>query len=814
MASLDSSKPHSKRQRNSEKAASEVAAKRQHAASASSSSSDGRASPANATLASGAAPPLSPASVVAAPSTSIGHLSIADQLALVQEEIRVTNNSIRKIEPQIDEIKVEIKAVEQALLNPHLNEGDRTRLLDKEKRLGVDKNTLDTRLLQLGEEKKQLHDEKIELLKRLPGVTPAAPAPVPPAAPAPVPPAAPPPATLEEIIQMLQSLPDNSASTPATSNPNSVFLGEEQAVANLWQLILRSFRERQRGALTVRPKPFVIISGNLSGMGKTTFGLQALDLLKQHVISHPECERLSPTISNLELLDNSVHIFINCNSGNDGDNYLSPDCDFDVAAQWIAFRLLWRALSSCPLQQVLPSLLTVDLQRRFKSRPAEVLSWIGQRQRGTRTGQPELMIFVHFDEYPFLVKAKGFEFAAAVVKELVSCTNQLFDQSIYLVAFLTATIQPSMRFTQRTSMNPVYLSLELLDPAVVLNYLLSAFPEHTLLAGAAEHNSAARRWWWILLHDIGVVPVLFAEIVEVLKNSFASKDSLCTSIEDVVARKAPSLEWNSDVSRVLLRHVLTSQPIYLDTQLSAKTTLRDLTEDGSILFDATIDPGKVIVKFPLVFLKRLLSDSKYRDLVLFPYPAAGIPFEKMVFLTLLARMEFCIPANVGEVPLADVFKGISSLKTSASSIIEIQVPDHPQFKNLPYCLEDLEKIPINLGCIYALPRGYPGFDGVVRFITPIGKHLWVLLQVKSSDSGKAAGKSGKNAFMSAIRRFQQFRLAHPDDQAILVFVSQQRIPGSLVKDPEFPADDSVFAITGDGLSQFSLPGLVHRFQIE
>ena len=77
----------------------------------------------------------------------------------------------------------------------------------------------------------------------------------------------------------------------------------------------------------------------------------------------------------------------------------------------------------------------------------------------------------------------------------------------------------------------------------------------------------------------------------------------------------------------------------------------------------------------------------------------------------------------------------------------------------------------------------------------------------------AASKTGKKKYLTAVHTFQKFREDHPRDLVILVIISQQRIPSSLQEDEAFPADDSVYAITPAGLSELSLPGMLHRFQI-
>src|SRR3989338_2369219 len=188
---------------------------------------------------------------------------IERKIVLIEEEINQTSKNINDIERQIKVVENKIDQVEQQLNTPNLSE--------KEKDY-------------YREEKKQLRNEKEQLLLSRPPPTP--------------------PLTLDELEQICLSIPPRSPTHPQqqpTSSSSLVqtipFLGEENAAAQLWQSISNSFL-----ALSLQSrKPSIFISGNMSGMGKTTFGRTALQRLKDHVQANPSASRLSQTCTNIEL---------------------------------------------------------------------------------------------------------------------------------------------------------------------------------------------------------------------------------------------------------------------------------------------------------------------------------------------------------------------------------------------------------------------------------------------------------------------------------------------------------------------------------
>jgi hypothetical protein len=75
---------------------------------------------------------------------------------------------------------------------------------------------------------------------------------------------------------------------------------------------------------------------------------------------------------------------------------------------------------------------------------------------------------------------------------------------------VTATIEAS-QLVKLTKATPLTLSLGLLDPQIVLQYLQKRYSKHDLLKDVVVGNKH-HRWWWTLLHDIGVVPIFLERI--------------------------------------------------------------------------------------------------------------------------------------------------------------------------------------------------------------------------------------------------------------------------------------------------------------
>src|SRR3989338_3105340 len=209
---------------------------------------------------------------------------IERKIVLIEEEINQTSKNINDIERQIKVVENKIDQVEQQLNTPNLSEKEKDYYREEKKQLRNEKEQLRNEKELLRKKEGFLRNEKEQLLLSRPPPTP--------------------PLTLDELEQICLSIPPRSPTHPQqqpTSSSSLVqtipFLGEENAAAQLWQSISNSFL-----ALSLQSrKPSIFISGNMSGMGKTTFGRTALQRLKDHVQANPSASRLSQTCTNIEL---------------------------------------------------------------------------------------------------------------------------------------------------------------------------------------------------------------------------------------------------------------------------------------------------------------------------------------------------------------------------------------------------------------------------------------------------------------------------------------------------------------------------------
>ena len=118
------------------------------------------------------------------------------------------------------------------------------------------------------------------------------------------------------------------------------------------------------------------------------------------------------------------------------------------------------------------------------------------------------------------------------------------------------------------------------------------------------------------------------------------------------------------------------------------------------------------------------------------------------------------------------------------------------------------------GVIYPTITNHSGIDGFVRFNTASGKHLWILLQVKSAGSQCYFSKRGAARYTPAILEFYSFRnqVAAENANAILIFILQQDIPKSLQQVPNFP-ESGVYAIPLSRMKDFIPQAISHRLTV-
>ena len=567
-------------------------------------------------------------------------------------------------------------------------------------------------------------------------------------------------------------------------------------------------------------------------MGKSAFGRRALMLLKEYVARNPNCRQLS-SVPNAELLKNSLHITIDCS-----DDYVAIDCsddsvvpDLDQASVWIAFQLLLcSGLLKPSAISALRSMKKEDAAR-LSCYTGDVIRWLAEQQRG-KTKTP-LMIVVHMDDYHRLISRTSEKFVREVLYDMISQFYATPSTGIIVAVLLTSTVKPMLFPINQAVPNEV--PLDPLDPDVVLNHLLVKYVDHPLFADAADLHSDARRRWLGFLHDIGVIPIFLTLISDQLDNpdhSLFSLSSISSMIGAYAKNQCSKLVDHVEFSREMIRSALSRRPIDLqkEDRWQLFQTFRD---EGLILLDASfIAFERNVVRVPLVFLHQLLPSAKYASLVEFPLPADGVPFDKMVFLTLLARLEYCLPFWTSSFRLLDAFSGIMLLQKNqppkslrlesfhdiAEGDMWIPIPAvAPVLQPDPLSLEDVSPSTLHLGNIYQTPKRDLVIDAFLCFnfshSSRSPSFLWILLKIQGCQM--PAAKHDMDGYISAIRRLKKFQDEHPNDHAVLVFISQQKLPESLHAHRlrSFPADNTIFVIAPEaGLENFALPGMFHRFQ--
>ena len=459
-----------------------------------------------------------------------------------------------------------------------------------------------------------------------------------------------------------------------------------------------------------------------------------------------------------------------------------------------------------------------------------------------------MMIFLHFDDFPYLIKSlttchskyplssstesaveKASEFLNSIITNVAAETGDLlFKESIYLVFFMTATTPPDYPITDFRSITVKNLNLELLEPQEVLNCLLQAFPHHHLLQNAGDPTSEAARTWKIFLTDLGVVPKFF----EIIYFKMMSPNTELGSIAELIIERTAGMVFRTaDIADRLLRHALTGDGIPLNEKIGDKT-LRQYLEGGCILYDVAY--GCALIRIPLIFLRHLLflKSPDILDCLQFPCPKPGVAYEGVVYSTLIARFEHFIPHRE-YLNLEVLFLGMEELCPQPGTPIkspktQIKLPDqswnikseintiilHPGILTYHKIAQSLDQTPLLIddGVIYPTTPNYEGIDGFVRVKTLDGKHLYILMQVKSSGSQAAASKRGAAPYIPAINKFYSLRhkFALDGANAILIIIPQQNIPASLLMDPNFP-QSGVYAIPFHEMEKFVLPAIRHRF---
>src|SRR3989338_6021540 len=321
--------------------------------------------------------------------------------------------------------------------------------------------------------------------------------------------------TLAGFIETLQSLPHDapSDSPPPLYFSEPPFLGQEAAVTKFWDELY--------WAQTHYSASFFYVGG-MTGMGKSAFGRRALTLLKEHVARNPGCQQPS-SVPNAELLENSLHITIDC-----GDDSVAVS-DLDQASVWIAFQLLLcSGLLKPSAISALRSMKREDAAR-LRCDTGDVIRWLAEQQRGN--SKTPLMIVVHVDAYPRLISRTSEKFVREVLYDMISQFYATPSTGIIVTVLLTSSVKP-MLFPINQAV-PNEIPLDPLDPDVVLNHLLVKYVDHPLLAEAAVPHSDVRRRWLVFLHDIGVVPIFLTMISHQLDNpdhSLVSLSSISSTI--------------------------------------------------------------------------------------------------------------------------------------------------------------------------------------------------------------------------------------------------------------------------------------------
>ena len=141
---------------------------------------------------------------------------------------------------------------------------------------------------------------------------------------------------------------------------------------------------------------------------------------------------------------------------------------------------------------------------------------------------------------------------------------------------------------------------------------------------------------------------------------------------------------------------------------------------------------------------------------------------------------------------------------------QIKIPETVAFNQHTVSLFPSLPSYLHYGHVYLTPGGQKGIDGVCRFSayspTQEAFDLWVLLQMKSTGAANNRNKSGASKFRSALAMFAQFQRTH-NVRCVLMFITQQELPRSLVIPTE------VGLINNESMTLFSLPNVLHRFQI-
>jgi hypothetical protein len=98
--------------------------------------------------------------------------------------------------------------------------------------------------------------------------------------------------------------------------PKKKILDRDNITRSLWQKMTDMLQNMEQHSY----KPRILFSGNLSGMGKSTFGDYIFDLLT-NVCKDLPLPPLFSLCENSIVLSNSIHLYIDCNHGVEGDNF-------------------------------------------------------------------------------------------------------------------------------------------------------------------------------------------------------------------------------------------------------------------------------------------------------------------------------------------------------------------------------------------------------------------------------------------------------------------------------------------------------------
>ena len=650
---------------------------------------------------------------------------------------------------------------------------------------------------------------------------------------------------------------------------NKPFLDRSDHIKQLIRILLKL-----EGISRKAEKAFVIVSTNLSGMGKTMFGRVALWEMQKLAKSNEEFKDIvkeSNAEDSIEWLRsaiiNGLNIFIDFNEGDSADIW-QRDFDAKDPASWIGLRLAARGCLHITTAKLLDYLLKsgTDVLELFK--PRQILQSIIRQHRETNSlsATEPVLLFIHIDEHQILqekvrkncglINNFAVEYANRFLKDIIGPLVQSvkdFRKSETLISLLMTGTNIDNHLFIPTQFYSESLSLSLLTPYSVFEALKNKFTNTHVLKQPLFN---------CLLYDLGVIPFFFKCLKSTLKIDPDIKDPSTLAGSVILCTKgrynSSFLEDISEKSIIMLIHsALFRKSIRVENRIDGKEgnlswNLRTILQYGFIPYeykDNDANSNKVKIFLPtilLYFWSKVIGDKDLKILCQVPMPNTGVKFEKIVALTIAVRMKFHFNSGYQYAKLNEIIAGATIWKprtTKKGARTSITKSYLQQIYEREIHLQPLTVVECKNHCNLAVTKNIKvtelhsqeiyseetmkeytlflhvsndfGIDAHVVFTSRSeeDKPILCLLQVKASDN-PGTSKTPLYKFKSALEAFQNIKEKLKEQfDVLLIIISQQIVPDSLKEDINMPLSGILVIYKMEELTAFSLPLLQHRLTL-